>query len=64
MAEPADQARRRQRAARAADANLRIEGLAMSEEAKALRERWIEGELTAEEWRRQIKARHGIKAHG
>lgn len=53
----ADQIRRRRRAARAADANLRIEGLSLSDEARALRERWIEGELTRDELIEQTKAR-------
>ena len=45
---PAELERRRE-AARSADAHLRLEGLAMTESAKALRERWIRGELSEEE---------------
>ena len=45
---PAELERRRE-AARSADAHLRLEGLAMTESAKMLRERWIRGELNEEE---------------
>ena len=38
----------RHRAAREADANLRLEGLTLPESAKLLRERWISGEIDSE----------------
>ena len=39
----------RRRAAREADANLRLEGLTLPESAKALREQWIRGDIDSEE---------------
>lgn len=48
--------KRRRQAAQAAEASLRLEGLTMSESAKALQERWIAGELDEEEVMELTKA--------
>lgn len=60
----AEKVRRRQRASRAADASLRLEGMEASDEAKALGERWIQGKLTTDELVEQTKARHLAKSRG
>lgn len=60
----ADQTRRRRRAARAADASLRIEGLHISDEARVLKDRYCAGKLSAEAWLERLKARHQSQGHG
>lgn len=47
---------RRQNAAAEAEASLRLEGLAMSAEAKAISEEWQRGEIEAEEMMDRLKA--------
>jgi len=51
----------RHQSARQAAASLRVEGLVPSIDVEVITERWIHGEITTAEMRKQIKELYGVR---
>jgi len=51
----------RHHAARQAAASLRVEGLTPSIDVEVITERWIHGEITTAEMRKQVKELYGVR---
>ena len=51
---------RRRAAARSAEAHLRLEGLTPSDAARALKAKWVNGEIDKETWLAELRALHNL----
>ena len=51
---------RRRKAARSADAHLRLEGFTSSAAAQALKAQWMSGEINRETWLAELRALHNL----
>ena len=55
-----DAVQQRQKAFKEAEASLRFEGLALTDESRRLAARWIAGELSADAWLARLKTLYSV----